>query len=185
LSGLVVAVAIAGAPVQATAQAVPPGARLQGVFAMSGHVTDAFNVRGERTGQRVQRSWQFTPLCPRGACAAITLLRTRVGGSDRLTLRRRAPHFYSGSGIFFAPLTCARRYYATGEEVPFTISVRVTAGTVTSAGAFVTAIRATYVNRSRINLTPCVAVLGHDAASYRGVPAVAPAPSGGGTAAGA
>jgi len=29
-------------------------------------------------------------------------------------------------------------------------------------------VSATYVNRQRLNRTPCVAALGHDAASYHG-----------------
>ena len=46
-----------------------------------------------------------------------------------------------------------------GQAVPFTVTVHVTPTGQLSA---------TYVNPSRINLTPCIGVLGHDAARYTG-----------------
>ena len=54
-------------------------------------------------------------------------------------------------------------------SIPFQIRVHVTAtGPAAGGGTVATAITASYVNTSRLNLTPCVAVLGHDAATYTG-----------------
>ena len=54
-------------------------------------------------------------------------------------------------------------------EVPFTIKVQITATTTATDGTTVaSAISATYVNKSRLNLTRCVIVLGHDSARYSG-----------------
>jgi hypothetical protein len=44
----------------------------------------------------------------------------------------------------------------------------VTAAALAGSDVAATQIRATYTNRARINRTPCVAVLGHDAAVYSG-----------------
>ena len=85
-------------------------------------------------------------------------------GTDTLTLQQTATDTYAGSGTFFAPLRCAGRVYPHGQEVPFRITVHITAVT----GDVASTISATYVNRSRINLTRCVGVLGHDAARYTG-----------------
>jgi hypothetical protein len=52
--------------------------------------------------------------------------------------------------------------------VPFTITVSVATVTVENGAPTVTRIAATYVSRRRDNLTPCFAVLGHDAARYHG-----------------
>ena len=75
-----------------------------------------------------------------------------------------------GAGLF-APLRCAGRTYRHGERVPFTITVRITAAASVNGVIVATRLRATYVNRTRINLTPCVVAPGHDAATYRGQPA--------------
>ena len=130
---------------------------------MNGRVTVAQNVRGERVGEVVQRTWTFTPQCPIGPCA-VQLVRGRATGTDTLTLQQTAADTYAGSGTFFAPLRCAGRIYPHGQEVPFRITVHITAVT----GDVASTISATYVNRSRINLTRCVGVLGHDAARYTG-----------------
>jgi hypothetical protein len=66
------------------------------------------------------------------------------------------------------PLRCAGRLYAQGEKVPFTIDVRITLAVPFGDQSVATRVSATYVNRRRINRTPCVAALGHDAASYHG-----------------
>jgi hypothetical protein len=174
------AAAIMAASPALAASGPPPGARLQGAFAMTGRVTAATAVRGEHRGQVVQRLWQFTPLCPRGACATVSLVRARAHGSDQLTLHRLAPHYYSGMGTFYAPLKCAGKVYPNGDEVPFKITVRVTAGAVVNGATVATAISASYANRSRTNRTPCVGILGHDAARYTGLPTAPAAPSGGG-----
>jgi len=158
------------APALAPAQ-VAPGteARLGGTFQMNGRVTVERYVRGEHVGEVVQRTWAFTPLCATGPCAQVSLVRGRATGTDSLILNQTTPGRYAGSGRFFAPLECAGRVYASGEEVPFTINVTVTATTTAADGTTVaSAINATYVNKTRLNLTPCVLVLGHDSARYTG-----------------
>jgi hypothetical protein len=131
-------------------------------------VTVADNIRGEHVGQRVTRIWTFTPACASGACSTIKLARARAAGSDRLTLHRRGPGYYVGKGSFYAPLKCGSDTYPKGAAVPFTITVRVTAVTLFAGFVVATAVSATYTNPSRTNLTPCIAVLGHDAATYHG-----------------
>jgi hypothetical protein len=165
----VLVLAVAPATLTASASAQPPApAQLQGAFQMSGKVTVAHHVRGERVGQVVQRTWTFTPECTTGPCAAVRLVRSRASGADTLTLtlQATASETYAGAGVFYAPLRCAGQVYPQGEKIPFRITVRVTATTGTKA----TAISARYVNRSRTNLTPCIGVLGHDAAHYVGQP---------------
>ena len=95
-------------------------------------------------------------------------MRSRAAGSDSVVLRRTGPGRYRGSGSFFLPLRCAGRVYARGEQVPFTVSVRITLAVPFGSGVVATRVSATYVNRQRLNRTPCVAALGHDAASYHG-----------------
>jgi hypothetical protein len=148
--------------------ASPAAARLTGLFMLTGRVTVAANVFGEHVGQRVVRRWTFTPLCAAGACGRVGLLRARASGQDHLTLRTTGPGSYAGTGSFQAPLRCGNRTYPTGELVPFRITVRITAAQRLGGVAFATAVRATYTNTSRINLTSCVGVLGHDAATYTG-----------------
>jgi hypothetical protein len=149
----------------AAAQTPATDALLKGTFQMSGRVTGAKNVRGERVGQVVTRTWTFTPQCAAAPCAAVQLVRARANGTDTLTLEQTRTGAYAGSGVFYAPLRCSGRLYPNGQEIPFRITVRVTAtnGTVASA------ISATYVNRKRTNLTPCIGVLGHDSARYTGL----------------
>lgn len=149
----------------ASAQSPTADALLKGKFQMSGRVTAANNVRGERVGQVVTRTWTFIPQCATAPCAAVQLIRARSGGTDTLTLEQTPTGSYVGSGVFYAPLRCSGRIYPRGQEIPFKITVRVTAtnGTVASA------INATYVNRERANLTPCIGVLGHDSARYVGL----------------
>jgi hypothetical protein len=170
LAALLTTVAFgAGFAVPAAAQPVAPATRLAGTFQMSGTVTVAVNVRGEHAGETVQRTWTFTPACPAGPCATVQLVRARAAGTDTLTLTAVAPNVYSGKGRFYVPLRCAGRIYRPGEAVPFRIRVRVTATSpAAGGGTMATAITATYVNRRRLNLTPCLALHGHDAARYTG-----------------
>jgi hypothetical protein len=154
--------AFAGA---ASAQSPTTDALLKGSFQMSGRVTVAHNVRGERVGQVVTRTWTFTPQCASGPCATVQLVRGRSGGTDTLTLEQTPTGTYAGSGVFYAPLRCSGRIYPQGQEIPFRITVRVTA----TNGDAASAISATYVNRKRMNLTPCIGVLGHDSARYVGL----------------
>jgi hypothetical protein len=148
----------------AGAQPPAPTPLLTGTFQMSGTVTVAHNVHDERAGQTVQRTWTFTPQCPTAPCPTVQLVRQRATGGDTLTLHQTGPATYLGAGGFSAPLRCSGRVYPGGQLIPFKIAVRVTASTGTVASA----ISATYVNRSRTNLTPCIGVLGHDAARYTG-----------------
>jgi hypothetical protein len=145
-----------------------PTARLQGSFQLAGRVTAAHAVRGEHVGQVVARVWSFNSTCPAGQCPQVALVRPRAGASDSLILTRVGPGQYRGSGSFFLPLRCAGRVYARGEQVPFTITVTVTLAVPFGDGMVATRVSATYLNRRRINRTPCVAALGHDAASYHG-----------------
>jgi phosphate/sulfate permease len=154
------------------AQPAPPApialARLQGTFDLAGRVTVAQSVRGERAGQAVSRLWTFASPCPSGQCEAINLVRGRAHAADALVLSRRGPGLYAGIGSFFSALRCAGRVYPQGQEVPFTITVGVTTATQVGTVVVATRIIATYQNRIRINLTPCVGALGHDAARYHG-----------------
>ena len=169
--GLVVATGVGGAAGFGTAAAqTPTEARLGGTFQMTGRLTAAHAVRGEHLGEIVQRKWTFTPLCVSGPCAQVRVVRGRRTATDTLILTQTTPGQYAGTGVFYAPLQCAGKVYSTGEEVPFTISVTIT-GTTTAADGTVLAsqITARYINTSRLNLTPCVNPLGHDAARYTGV----------------
>jgi hypothetical protein len=164
---LAVLVAPAASSGQPPAAPPAPAAQPQGTFQMTGHVTVAHNVRGEHVGEIVQRTWTFTPQCPTAPCATVQLVRARASGTDTLMLQQTAPGIYAGQGSFSAPLRCHGQVYNPGETVPFRITVRVTAAT----GPVASAISARYVNRSRINLTRCIGLLGHDAAQYTGQPA--------------
>jgi hypothetical protein len=146
----------------------PATARLTGQFQLTGRITVASGVRGERPGQKVTRMWTFTPRCAAGACRTIALVRARAAGNDQLLLKRRSPGYYVGNGTFYAPMRCGHRIYKKGAAVPFTIAVRVTRAVLAGSLNVASTIRATYTNRSRQNLTPCFAVLGHDAAAYQG-----------------
>jgi hypothetical protein len=173
---------LAASPALAATPAAAPSlgaARLEGPFQLAGRVTVAKLIPGERAGQTVSRTWTFNPACPAGACDTVTLVRARASGADRLLLHRRKPGYYVGDGTFFAPVRCGSQIYVKGAAVPFTITVRVT-GLLAAPGVLVASrVSASYVNRSRRNLTPCVGVLGHDAATYHGHLQLGPAPSGG------
>jgi hypothetical protein len=150
------------------AEAPPPAAgeaSLQGFFLLTGRVTSAVNVPGERAGQTLHRSWAFVPMCSAGVCPEVRLIRTG-GRGGTLVLVRRAPMVYVGTGSFAAPVSCAGRRFPRGQTVPFSITVRILAAAPSTTGVVATAIRATYTNPSRINHTPCVAIPGREAATY-------------------
>jgi hypothetical protein len=160
---------IATAALAASAQAQPlPAARLQGTFQLTGRVTVAHHVPGEHVGQQVTRTWTFTPLCPTGPCNVVQVVRARITGTDTVVLHLRPGGLYAGSGSFQLPLGCAGRHYPNGELVPFKLTVHVTGKALVNGSVIATSIAATYRNRMRKNLTPCVAVLGHDAVTYTG-----------------
>jgi hypothetical protein len=157
---------LAGVVGSAVAQ---PDYRLDGSFQMTGRVTVADHVRGERVGELVHRTWAFTPLCATGPCAQVRLVRSRATGADTLILTQSSPGHFAGSGRFFAPLKCAGTVYPSGVEIPFRVTVGVTETATAADGTVVaTGVDATYVNTSRLNLTPCVFVPGHDSARYSG-----------------
>lgn len=164
------AVLVAALSTALAASAQPaPSARLQGTFQMSGTVTAAHNVPGEHVGEVVKRTWTFTPLCASGPCANVQLVRGRATGTDTLELTAVTPNVYVATGRFYAPMRCAGRIYPTGQAIPFRIRLTVRATEpAPDGGTLATAITATYLNTSRLNQTPCVAVLGHDSAHYNG-----------------
>jgi hypothetical protein len=165
--GLLALAAIA--PASASAQPSQPDSRLAGTFQMTGRVTAARYVKGEHVGEVVQRTWTFTPLCVSGPCAQVRLFRGRANATDTLILNETSPGNYAGTGRFFSPLKCAGTVYTMGEEVPYQIKLQVTATTTAPDGTVLAQqISATYVNTSRLNLTRCVIVLGHDSARYTG-----------------
>jgi hypothetical protein len=162
-------VAVAPSSVAASTNPLLGAARLAGNFDLAGRVTTAVRIKGERKGQKVSRTWSFLPGCPVGACRTVGLLRKRSGGSDKLTLTRKRPGYYTGTGSFYVPLKCGGKLYRRGELAPFKIAVTVTAALRDPTGTIVaTRVNATYTNASRRNLTKCVAFPGHDAASYHG-----------------
>jgi hypothetical protein len=154
-------------------------ARLEGVFAMSGRVTDAVNVGGEHRGELIRRTWTFSSTCPSGACATVALKRTRSRTdptkTDQLVLRRHSPGFYKGTATFIAPMSCAGQRYAKGEAVPFSITVRVTAAATVGDQVLASTVRAFYSNPRRVGLTRCVTAPAHDAARYTGRVVISPA----------
>ena len=160
-----------GKPAGQAAQVDPAigAARLVGTFELAGRITTAVRVKGERKGQSVVRNWSFLPGCPVGSCRTVALLRTRASGSDKVQLTRKRPGYYVGNGTFYAPLGCGGKTYRRGEAVPFTVTVTITAALRDPTGALVAArLGATYTNTFRRNLTRCVDLPGHDAASYHG-----------------
>lgn len=166
---LIAAVLLGGAPAALAGTPVPTAtAHLGGTFVLAGTVTVARNVRGEHRGEGLHRTWTFTPGCATGPCTTVTLVRPRAGGTDRLVLSQNSPGYYVGYSSFYRPLRCGSRIYARGERVPFRITVRITQALVSNGQVIASRINASYRNRVRYNLTPCVAYLGHDAASYHG-----------------
>jgi hypothetical protein len=158
--------AASAAPVASTGPVA--GARLQGTFELAGRVTIADDVVGERAGETVARTWTLRSSCPIGQCPTVNLVRRRAQGVDVLVLRRRGAGRYAGNGSFYSPLVCARRVYPRGQKAPFTITIRITEAAQLGSTLVATRISATYDNRRRINRTPCVGVVGHDAARYHG-----------------
>jgi PKD repeat protein len=142
--------------------------RLQGAWTMNGKITRADNVRGERKGQKVKRSWTFTPNCSSGPCSKVVLRRERSSKQfDKVTLKRSGST-YSGSGKFYVRLKCNGKSYKRGGIAYYTIKVRVTKSKTVQNRAFATAISASYSNSKRVNKTPCAGSIGRDAGAYSG-----------------
>lgn len=166
---------LTGSSAGASAPVPIAAARLTGSFVLAGRVTVADNISGEHRGEVVQRTWTFSSSCAAGPCSRVTLVRQRARGSDRLVLHRQAPGYYVGYSNFFRPVRCGSRVYRPGERVPFRITVRVTQALLATGGTVIASrVNATYRNQVRYNLTPCVAYLGHDAASFHGHVVLAP-----------
>lgn len=93
------------------AAAAAPNARVSGTFAMRATVTSAVDVSGEYSGETLSRRWVIVPdACTRNVCSALQLDRQRGDGLySAVTLRRRGPGTYSGSGVFYAALECRHR----------------------------------------------------------------------------
>jgi PKD repeat protein len=152
------------------------GARLQGTWTMSGTVTRADGVRGERKGQKVKRTWSFTSSCASGACSTVRLRRERSSKHfDKLTLKRAGSAGYKGSGRFYVRLRCNGRTYSRGGIAYYRIGLTMTQSRTVQGKRFAIAFRANYNNTRRVNKTPCAGSLGRDAGSYTGKHA-APAP---------
>lgn len=145
-------------------------ARVQGSFAMLAHVTAALQIRGERRGQRLRRTWKVTPAACQGSVCRRLLLRRQRGGHrfDQLTLRRTGPGRYAGWGSFYVALRCAGRVYPHGSRVPYRIALWVTGTEQVQAVRFARRIRATYTNRRRTDSTACPLRRSYDAATYTG-----------------
>jgi PKD repeat protein len=177
--GLVLLAALAALAVSAPAQArAAVDARFAPGYVMHGLITTAVRVRGEHRGQTVIRRWTFQPRsCSPIACAALVLHRSRARGRiARVILQRDAPGRYAGSGRFYSALRCRRRIYRRGEVVPYRITVQVAQVVSIDGIPIASELQATYVNRRRLDRTPCPLGPSHDAARYTGAAAPLPTP---------
>ncbi len=161
---------IAGASSVPAAVAAAPPARVQGRFTMRTVVTSAVNVRGEHRGERLTRTWRIHPSrCLGDVCQVLHLQRTRGYGRRLwLTLHLSPDGSWIGHGSFFVALSCRGRIHRHGARVPYTIRLRVGATRTLGAIRFARSLRATYVNRRRIDRTRCAIPPSYDAARYTG-----------------
>jgi PKD domain len=168
-------VLVAAGPARAAGVA---DARISTTFTMHGQIVTAVRVRGERSGQSVTRRWTFTGLgCAGSVCQRLSLSRQRSADRfDHLTLSRVGLGSYAGSGRFSSALRCRGRRYPHGLVVPYTISVQVTQVVPIEGIAFASQLSAVYINRRRIDRSPCPIGPSHDAADYIGVAAPLPSP---------
>lgn len=166
-TGIVIATLATAAP---AAGGPPSDARVQGTFAMTARVTTAVNVRGERPGQTLHRTWVIVPGdCVANVCAKLFLTRTRSEGRiERLTLHRTGPGRYAGSGDFWVALRCRGYVHRLGQHVPFRLTLRVAGITQVQQVMFARRVTATYLNERRSDTTPCPNGPSHDAATYTG-----------------
>lgn len=153
-------------------------ARVIGTFQMVAHVTVASNVRGERVGQVLHRTWRIVPEhCRQNVCQSLRLDRERSAKRhDHLTLRRAGKGYYVGRGVFYVGLRCQGRVYRFGSRVPFTITLTIKRVTRVQGIAFARSISATYSNPARSDSTPCPLAPSHDAGRYTGTTPVPTAP---------
>ena len=145
---------------------------------MRARVTVAVNVRGERKGQLLKRTWTVRPQnCAGAICNSLVLDRQRSAGRhDTLTLFRVGRGVYSGHGAFDVALRCRGAVYPKGAHAPYRISLHVRGAKVVQGIPFATSVVATYVNRYRRNTTPCTLGPSHDAARYHGTLQALPGP---------
>jgi hypothetical protein len=175
------ALSLIGAPAAAdpVAPALLAAARLEGFWTVSGVVTKAVNVPGERPGDLVTRTWAFEPPCPTGACPTLTLVRQRSAGYDTVELNSTGPGVYVGIGSFYAPARCRRTLFRKGELVSYTVRVTITGVAQQPDGSVLaTTFSATYRNPRRIGLTRCYSAPAYDSASYTAAPASPPPATG-------
>ncbi len=168
-----------GAP-RSSARKQPRGlrARVVGTFMMKGEIVAAINVRGERPGQIVRRTWTFAPrACAHSSCRRLLLRRERGDGKySSLVLKRVGIGRYAGESLFYNGLVCNGRVYPRGELVPYQITVRVTHVVTIQGIAFATNVVATYTNVHRDDVTVCPLGLSQDAARYGGAATLLPTP---------
>jgi PKD repeat protein len=145
-------------------------ARVVGTFAMSARVTVAVNVRGERVGQRLARTWMIVSSgCQGSVCQLLALDRLRGGGQhDQLSLQRVGRGRYAGRGVFYVALSCLGSIDPQGSRVPYRITLTVDGAAIVQGIRFARRITATYVNPRRSDATRCPLGPSHDAASYAG-----------------
>ncbi len=132
-------------------------ARVMGSFEMVAHAVVATNVLGEQPGQVFRRRWKIVPArCHGSVCQLLRLNRVRSARRhDRLVLHRVGRGRYVGQGVFWVALLCQGRVYTHGSEVPFQITLQVTAVVRVEGIAFARQIIASYGNPSRSDTTPC------------------------------
>jgi hypothetical protein len=152
------------------AAAVIRDARVGGTFIMSGVVTSAVNVRGERPGELVNRKWEVQARdCDHSVCGRLLVTRNRgsIKGSF-VILRRVGVGHYRGSGDFWAPLQCLGRLHALGSFVPYTIQLYVFRRKAINGIRYATGVNASYISRSRTDNTRCPLGPASDSARYSG-----------------
>jgi PKD domain len=166
----VVLACLTAAPSVPAALGATAPARVQGRFTMRTVITAAVNVRGEHRGERLTRTWRIRPSRCRGdVCRVLHVRRTRGQGRRLdLTLYRGRRGTYTGHGTFPVALSCHGRIVHRGALAPYTIRLRVTAARSVGGIRFARRLRATYVNRKRVDRTRCAFAPSYDAARYSG-----------------
>jgi PKD repeat protein len=152
--------------------------RVVGVFLMSGRITTAVRVRGERPGQTITRRWVFVgQSCSYRYCKLLSLQRERSDHKvSTISLHRTPNGSYQGKGLFYASLGCLGKTYPRGEAVPYRVTVRVTRAVTIQGISFAQSLAATYSNSARTDRTACPVGSSHDAAGYTGSASPLPSP---------
>ncbi|HET9073969.1 MAG TPA: hypothetical protein VFN48_05265 [Solirubrobacteraceae bacterium] len=158
----------AAAPRTAHATGLGVNVKVLGRFSVTGRITHAVGIPGERPGERIRRVWTIVPRdCRESDCARLELTRTRAAGHRaRMILHRVGFGLYRGTSRFDAPVRCLGRVAPHGSVVPYLITLRVTAFALVDGLRLATAFRATYFNPRRIDHTICPLGDVHDAARY-------------------